>query len=234
MLTRSKLLLNDGDLEALDEHIETLARQHAFLDGSRIKIREHLREGIRKSSVSVLGLDYAVVPRSRLQGSCACRTCIQRAHAHQEMDLDYGVYPPVSAFEDSRPRVAAKVYFELVESLLRRLCQAEGWTLDGTTDNCVRLKVSTCAHIDVSLYATPGHIFTTVQVPQHRRGDNHVRIDGRPPDAVMRDVGLDKAGPESQEFLLALAAKHVTDVIGTARVQQCLAHVPQQWFCSEN
>lgn len=162
MLKWNKLLLNDGNLEAFDERIEPSARQHAFLDACRIKIREHLREGIRKASVSVLGLDHAVVPRFRLQGSCAYRTCIQRAHAHQEMDLDYGVYLPVSAFEDSRPRIAAKSYFELVESLLRRLCQAEGWTLDGSTDNCVRLKVSTWAHIDVPLYAAPEHIFTTI------------------------------------------------------------------------
>lgn len=74
----------------------------------------------------------------------------------------------------------------------------------------------------------------SIQIVQHRLGDNHVRIDGQPPDAVMRDVGLDKAGPESQEVLLGLAAKHVTDVIGTARVQQFLAHIPQQWLYSGN
>lgn len=74
----------------------------------------------------------------------------------------------------------------------------------------------------------------SIQIVQHRLGDNHVRIDGQPPDAVMRDVGLDKAGPESQEVLLGLAAKHVADVIGTARVQQFLAHVPQQWLYSGN
>lgn len=162
MLKWNKLLLNDGDLEAFDERIEPSVRQRDYLDGCRIKIREHLREGIRKASVSVLGLEHAVAPRFRLQGSCAYRTCIQRAHAHQEMDLDYGVYLPVSAFEDSRPRVAAKAYFELVESLLRRLCNAEGWTLDDSKDTCVRVKVSAWAHIDVPLYASPEHIFTTI------------------------------------------------------------------------
>jgi hypothetical protein len=162
MLKWNKLLLNDGDLEAFDERIEPSARQRDYLDACRIKIREHLRDGIRKASVSVLGLDHAVAPRFRLQGSCAYRTCIQRAHANQEMDLDYGVYLPVSAFEDHRPRVAAKAYFELVESLLRRLCQTEGWTLDSSKDTCVRLKVSPWAHIDVPLYAAPEHIFTTI------------------------------------------------------------------------
>jgi hypothetical protein len=74
----------------------------------------------------------------------------------------------------------------------------------------------------------------SIQIVQHRLGDSHVRIDGQPPDAVMRDVGLDKASPESQEVLLGLAAKHVTDVIGTERVQQFLAHAPQQWLYSGN
>lgn len=74
----------------------------------------------------------------------------------------------------------------------------------------------------------------SIQIVEHRLGDDHVRIDGEPPDAVMRDVGLDKASPESQEVLLGLAAKHVTDVIGTARVQQFLAHAPDQWLHTED
>jgi len=73
-----------------------------------------------------------------------------------------------------------------------------------------------------------------IQIVEHRLGGDHVRIDGQPPDAVMRDVGLDKASVESQEVLLGLAAKHVTDVIGTPRVQQFLAHTPGQWLHTEN
>lgn len=162
MLKWNKLLLNDGDLEAFDQRIEPTDHQRHYLDACRSKIREHLREGICKASVMLLGLDHQVAPRFRLQGSCAYRTCIQRAHVHQEMDLDYGVYLPVSAFEDHRPRVAAKAYFDLVESLLLRLCQSEGWTLDSSKDTCVRVKVSSWAHIDVPLYAAPEHIFTTI------------------------------------------------------------------------
>lgn len=70
----------------------------------------------------------------------------------------------------------------------------------------------------------------SIQIVEHRLRENHVRIDGQPPDAVMRDVGLDKASLESQEVLLGLAAKHVTDVIGTTRVQQFLNHAPVQWL----
>ena len=70
----------------------------------------------------------------------------------------------------------------------------------------------------------------SIQIVEHRLGDNHVRIDSHPPEPVMRDVGLDKAGLESQRVLLGLAAKDVTDVIGTARVQQFLVHAPRQWI----
>jgi predicted acylesterase/phospholipase RssA len=74
----------------------------------------------------------------------------------------------------------------------------------------------------------------SLQIVEHRLGGDHVRIDGQPPDAVMRDVGLDKTSLASQEVLLGLATKHVTDVIGTARVQQFLAHTPNEWLCREN
>lgn len=74
----------------------------------------------------------------------------------------------------------------------------------------------------------------SIQIVEHRLGDDHVRIDGQPPDAVLRDVGLDKASLESQEVLLGLAAKHVTDVIGTPRVQQFLTHAPAHWLYTED
>ncbi len=74
----------------------------------------------------------------------------------------------------------------------------------------------------------------STQIVEHRLGDHHVRIDGQLPDAVICDVGLDKASPESQEILLGLAAKHVTDVIGTARVQQFFGHLPGHWLHSGN
>src|SRR5690606_2102934 len=74
----------------------------------------------------------------------------------------------------------------------------------------------------------------SLQIVEHRLGDAHVRIDGEPPDAVMCEVGLDKAGEASQQVLLGLAAKHVTDVIGTARIRQFLGHTPGDWLIKED
>lgn len=163
MLKWNKLLLNDGDAQALDARIEPTPAQRIFLDACRVKIREHIREGVRRASVTVLGLDEQVSPRFRLQGSWSYQTCVQRSHAAQEIDLDYGVYLPVRAFEDRSPRVAAKAYFDLVEGLLSGLCKAEDWSLDRSKDTCIRVKVAPWAHIDVPLYAAPEHIFRTIQ-----------------------------------------------------------------------
>lgn len=163
MLKWNKLLLNDGDAQAFDERIEPTTAQRDYLDACRVKIREQLRDGIRRASVSVLGMEQQVSPRFRVQGSWSYRTCVQRAHTAQEMDLDYGVYLPVRVFEDRSPRVAAKAYFDLVEGLLGSLCRSEGWSLDSSKDTCIRVKVSNWAHIDVPLYAAPEHIFHTIQ-----------------------------------------------------------------------
>lgn len=70
----------------------------------------------------------------------------------------------------------------------------------------------------------------SIQIVAHRLRDSYVRIDGNPADAVMRDVGLDKTSEESQQVLLGLAAKNVTDLIGTNRVQQFLIHKPCDWL----
>ncbi|MGH8160833.1 MAG: CBASS cGAMP-activated phospholipase [Gammaproteobacteria bacterium] len=70
----------------------------------------------------------------------------------------------------------------------------------------------------------------STQIVAHRLGSNYVRIDGQPADAVMRDVGMDKTSAESQQVLLGLAAKHVTDQVGTDRVQQFLTHASREWL----
>ncbi|MBP3985573.1 patatin-like phospholipase family protein [Pseudoxanthomonas helianthi] len=70
----------------------------------------------------------------------------------------------------------------------------------------------------------------STQIVEHRLGDRYMRIDGQPADAVMRDVGLDKTGESSRQVLLGLAAKHVTDVIGTEPFKRLLTHIPGNWL----
>ncbi|WP_166636783.1 CBASS cGAMP-activated phospholipase [Cognatilysobacter terrigena] len=69
-----------------------------------------------------------------------------------------------------------------------------------------------------------------IQLVQHRLGENYTRIDGEPSDTVMRTVGLDKADAAAQKALLGLAAKDVSDVLGTEAIQRFLFHTPRRWI----
>ena len=79
------------------------------------------------------------------------------------MDWDFGVYLPVSVWEDNGPpRAMAKLYFQLVESLLRDLCKEKGWQLYSGKDTCIRVQIAAWAHIDIPLYAAPEDQFVQI------------------------------------------------------------------------
>ena len=79
------------------------------------------------------------------------------------MDWDFGVYLPVSVWEDNGPpRAMAKLYFQLVESLLRDLCKEKGWQLYSGKDTCIRVQMAAWAHIDIPLYAAPEDQFVQI------------------------------------------------------------------------
>ena len=172
-----KLLQGDS---AFYQTIVPRPEQEAALRAAKNKIRDHLRSRIQVATKAVLGMDKAVAPRFRTQGSWAYRTCIQPDQAPpQEMDWDYGVYLPVDAWEEAgTPRVAAGAYFDLVESLLRELCKQEGWSLGKKDkDHCIRVHIATGAHIDVALYAAPVEQFAKVSDREIERFDKSVAMD---------------------------------------------------------
>lgn len=67
-----------------------------------------------------------MVPKFRVQGSWACGTCNAPAKLGREMDVDYGVYLSVRAFDgfevDTKSE-QTKAYFAAVESMLEELCK---------------------------------------------------------------------------------------------------------------
>lgn len=158
MLKFHKLFNHEADKEAFHERIVPTDAQKDALVAAKNKIRDHLRTGITAASVTVLGMERRVEPRFRTQGSWSYRTCVQMAQALQQMDWDFGVYLPAKIWEGKQPKVAAKVYFQLVERLLKSLCDQEGWKLvtgEEASDKCIRIEIATWAHIDIPLYAAP-------------------------------------------------------------------------------
>jgi len=164
MLNLHKLFLNDENPSSLDKVITPTDDQKRQLQEAKNIIRDHLRKSIRDATVTILGMSHMVSPRFRTQGSWAYRTCIQGAHLPpQEMDWDFGVYLPVTAWEDtSPPRKMAKLYFEFVEHSLAELCRTRPWVLDRTNNRCARVKIASWGHIDLPLYAAPEEKFQHV------------------------------------------------------------------------
>ncbi|MFP8780192.1 CBASS cGAMP synthase [Hydrogenophaga sp. RWCD_12] len=158
MLKFSKLFFHSGiDADAFESRIRPDMEQRRYLRTCVRKIENHLKLKISLATKTVLGMDHSVTPRFRTQGSWSYDTCVVPATTPpQEMDWDFGVYLPVTVWEENGPPHAmAKAYFVLVEQLLEDLCDDEDWTLLPGKDTCIRIKVSPWAHIDVPLYAAP-------------------------------------------------------------------------------
>lgn len=180
MLNLHSLFLNGDNPDAFDKAISPSEEQRKELVRAKNKIRDHLREGIRRASTTVLGMEKQVEPRFRTQGSWSYKTCIQGAQLPpQEMDWDFGVYLPVTVWDVSAPpRAMAKLYFTFVEESLEGLCHSEGWELHKRNSRCVRVKIASWAHIDLPLYAAPEAKFQKVKesvVFDHALAKNYLR-----------------------------------------------------------
>lgn len=163
MLKLNRLLFATAE-EVFINSIEPTKAQRQVLFDAKNEIRDHLRPRIREATIKVLGMDKSVTPRFRTQGSWSYQTCVQPAwHPPQEMDWDFGVYLPVSVWEDGGPPHAmAKLYFKLVEGLLQDLCDEKGWKLYSGKDTCIRVQINAWAHIDIPLYAAPEAQFAQI------------------------------------------------------------------------
>lgn len=164
MLKLNKLFYTSDEQDTFCVHIEPSEEQRNFLVNCKNEIRDHLRPKIRAATITSLGMEEAVSPRFRTQGSWSYKTCVQPSFLPpQEIDWDFGVYLPVNVWEENGPpHKMAKAYFVLVESLLTDLCRNKGWKLIPGKATCIRVQVANWAHIDIPLYAAPEHEFNQI------------------------------------------------------------------------
>lgn len=164
MLNLTKLFHANDVADTYGNRLVPTGEQERFLTNCKNEIRDHLRPRIQKATVSILGMDRAVTPRFRTQGSWAYKTCVQPPFSPpQEIDWDFGVYLPVTVWEDNGPpHKMAQAYFVLVEGILKELCRQKGWTLDSGKSTCIRVQVANWAHIDIPLYAAPEREFSKI------------------------------------------------------------------------
>ncbi len=165
MLKLNRLLHSPATNGTFADNIAVSPAQRKFLVSCKNKIRDYLRPAIEAASATALGMDREVTPRFRTQGSWAYGTCVHPCTLPpQEMDWDFGVYLPITVWEENGPPARmAKAYFTLVEQLLEKLCDEEGWTLNKSKGTCIRVNVATWAHLDVPLYAASEAEFKKVR-----------------------------------------------------------------------
>lgn len=164
MLKLNKLFYTSDAQDHFSNRLEPSEVQRNYLINCKNEIRDYLRPRIQKATIAVLGMENAVSPRFRTQGSWSYKTCVQPPFSPpQEIDWDFGVYLPVKVWEENGPpHKMAKAYFMLVENLLTDLCLDKKWKLVPGKATCIRIQVSNWAHIDIPLYAAPEHEFVQI------------------------------------------------------------------------
>lgn len=149
----SKLLFSRTADPSFLSALEPTNAERTKLLTSRALVRGSLRTAFARADKE---LGASVSPRFFTQGSWAYRT-LNRAPfmPPQQMDLDDGVYLPLSFLREApKPSLAADVYFKVVDTALDRLAQEQRWKFE-QKDTCARLIVSDVSHIDVPMYAIP-------------------------------------------------------------------------------
>jgi len=175
MLNLSPLFHTTIDSETcLHDKLDLTLTQRALIDNARKEIRDCLRTGIPR--VLQTGGYTGKVPEPRFftQGSWAYKTLNvppKERQPPQQADMDDGCYLPLSfVSQPQRPSAAAKVFFSAAEGALEPLVAEKGWHLVTNKPTCVRVVISTFAHIDIPLYAIPDVEFAALTASMERHG----------------------------------------------------------------
>lgn len=169
-------------------------------------------------------------PKFRMQGSFSYHTCNQPAHVPpQEIDLDDGLFMPVSYFQkdgDRSPVIQSAAYFFIIERILAPLCDKKGWQLVTDKPSCIRVKIDDTMHTDLALYSVPDADFQRILKDAQNRGvdfatelmmeDTAYRMLSH--DEIMlahRDEGWKKSDPRKLEDWFIDAVKEYGDQVRT-------------------
>ena len=155
-----KLLKNNQTEPAYKDKLDVPDETDKFMLACRKTIRDKLRDDFalhRKnasdSRKSEETFAQSLSPKVFTQGSHAYKTQNLPCYPNQEIDLDDGVYFPMT-FVESNPAVNKSILITLVRQSLTALSQQQGWPLS-EKKMCFRLQIAKQIHIDVPVYAIP-------------------------------------------------------------------------------
>lgn len=200
-----------------------LEEQKKVIDSARTEVRNCLRTGMSRVMRRLGHENNAPAPRFFTQGSWAYKTINSPAQGQQQADIDDGAYLPLSFLSQTkRPSVASAAFFQAAEECLAELAREKGWKLVTTKATCVRLVITSYAHIDIPLYAIPDREFellvkarTSAVMDSANEAfvlNEQDRWDYLPPESVLlahreEDWKASDPRPIKQWFLDAIFAK---------------------------
>lgn len=168
--------------------------RNAISSGFGNAAKELEEKNLFQDGTSLLNRSFET-PKFRMQGSFSYFTCNQPAHVPpQEIDLDDGLFMPVSYFQlgsERSPVIQSNAYFLIIEKLLTSLCNDRGWELVTDKPSCIRVKISNDMHTDLALYAVPDVNFLKIMKDARNR-DLQGLDDLRMEDSVYRDISQDE------------------------------------------
>jgi len=182
MYNISPLLYKRFSSDRFIDKISITDEQDKMLREARKKVRQAIRaafreareylknENIRNDDIEWIS---KIKPKFFTQGSYAYKTLNSPCYASQEIDLDDGVYLPMSIL-NSEPSANIEWFFKIVDGALKKLAQQEGWKFK-EKPTCARVVIpGKQAHIDVPLYAIPDKRHTELV-----EALNYAKADGR-------------------------------------------------------
>lgn len=186
MLNLSQLFFtSDANETALFDHLDLDAKQKTEIQNAKGLVRATLREGIPLKYVELNLPGKSPQPRFFTQGSWAYKTLNAPCQPPQEADIDDGCYLPMTFItqQTKRPSVATDVFFGIAEAALAPLVKAMKWKFGSEKPTCIRIHISTLAHIDIPLYAIPDDEFEKLK--------KSMTMEAMALDSVTRNESID-------------------------------------------
>lgn len=162
MLNLSKLFYTETNENCILSGLELSDEEKAKIKEAQTIIRNALKEHLS----TILKNKYNIIngpnPRFYIQGSWAYKTINKPTYDTQQADIDDGCYLPIEFLEESghKPKEITKVFFDSVEDILHNI-KKETWKIINNKETCIRIEISSFAHVDIPLYAIPLNDFNS-------------------------------------------------------------------------
>ncbi len=160
MLNTSSLFYSSVEHPTFVQRIDPAKVLEESVNAARREVCDWLRRALPLTLIELGHSEAAVRPRFFIQGSASYGLLNGPAWPGQQVDVDVGVYLPLSGLKTTgTPSQASSLFFQAMERALRPLIDKQGWRLDTTKTTCVRVVIHRLAHIDLPLYAIPDEEF---------------------------------------------------------------------------